>query len=59
MQNRSVLTLTARQLERLRMLSDWQLQQMGYDPIEVTNACRSLDEWFDKLRYENWKLGAR
>jgi hypothetical protein len=29
-------------LERLRMLMDWQLVQMGYDPMSITLACMDL-----------------
>lgn len=30
-------------LNQLRMLMDWQLRQLGYDPMSVTIACRKLD----------------
>lgn len=30
-------------LEQLRMLMDWQLRQLGYDPDSVTEACRKAD----------------
>lgn len=30
-------------LEQLRMLMDWQLRELGYDPASVTAACREAD----------------
>lgn len=30
-------------LEQLRMLMDWQLRELGYDPQSVTEACRRAD----------------
>lgn len=30
-------------LERLRMLTDWQLRAMGFDPASVNEACRVAD----------------
>ncbi len=36
--------MTRRKLEELRMLADWQLVQMGYDPIEITLACLALED---------------
>jgi hypothetical protein len=35
--------LTARKLEQLRMLADWQLVERGYDPAAITAACLALD----------------
>lgn len=31
-------------LERLRMLADWQLRQLGYDPAGICAACRLADD---------------
>jgi hypothetical protein len=31
-------------LEQLRMLMDWQLRELGYDPVSVTEACWKADE---------------
>lgn len=41
---KTTIGLNDRQIDRLRMLADWQLRQMGYDPAEVTARCRELDE---------------
>ncbi len=30
-------------LENLRMLSDKQLEQMGYDPVSITVACLQVE----------------
>lgn len=30
-------------LEQLRMLMDWQLRELGYDPQSVNEACRKAD----------------
>lgn len=30
-------------LEQLRMLMDWQLRTLGYDPDSVSEACRKAD----------------
>ena len=37
-------TINRRQLERLRMLADWQVRQEGFDPIDITMACLRLEE---------------
>jgi hypothetical protein len=31
-------------LEQLRMLMDWQLRRLGYDPDSVTALCLKADE---------------
>jgi hypothetical protein len=31
-------------LEQLRMLMDWQLWDLGYDPTSINEACRLADE---------------
>jgi len=31
-------------LEQLRVLMDWQLRQLGYDPTSVTEACLKADD---------------
>lgn len=36
------------ELHRLRMLADWQLREEGYDPIEVNQLCREVDEYLAK-----------
>lgn len=33
------LNINDRKLNQLRMLADWQLRNMGYDPIAVTLEC--------------------
>lgn len=33
--------ITAEKLTELRMLADWQLREMGFDPESVTTACQS------------------
>lgn len=37
------VTIDARELNRLRMLADWQVRQEGYDPDEVTRLCMEQD----------------
>ena len=36
--------MTKRKLEQLRMLADWQLIQLGYDPAEITQLCQQADD---------------
>lgn len=36
--------MNRRKLEQLRMLMDWQLRQLGYDPAEITRLCQEVDE---------------
>ena len=36
--------MTPRKLEQLRMLADWQLKQMGYDPQKITLLCLAKDD---------------
>ena len=36
--------MTDQKLEQLRMLADWQLRELGYDPAKVTAACLRKDE---------------
>lgn len=36
--------LTPAELNRLRMLADWQVRQEGYDPAEITRLCQEQDE---------------
>ena len=43
-------TLSPRKLEQLRMLADWQLVRLGYDPTEITNLCRDADEHAERLK---------
>lgn len=31
-------------LEQLRLLADWQLRELGYDPASVTQACLQRDD---------------
>ena len=31
-------------LTRLRKLADWQLREMGIDPVSVTLACQAYDD---------------
>jgi len=40
--------MNRRKLEQLRMLADWQLRQMGYDPMEITRLCGEADERDEK-----------
>jgi hypothetical protein len=35
---------TSRKLAQLRMLADWQLVEMGYDPAIITAMCLEADE---------------
>jgi len=37
-------------LKRLRMLADWQLRELGFDPASVTKACQEEDEERDRQR---------
>ena len=32
-----------RKLDTLRMLADWQLRELGYDPAEITRLCLEMD----------------
>lgn len=32
------------ELNRLRMLADWQLRELGHDPEEITRLCAESDE---------------
>jgi hypothetical protein len=34
--------ITSAKLAELRMLADWQLLEMGFDPISITLACMDL-----------------
>lgn len=36
--------MTRRKLEQLRMLADWQLVQLGYDPTDITARCLVVDQ---------------
>jgi hypothetical protein len=36
--------MNRRKLEQLRMLMDWQLRQLGYDPDLITRLCMEADE---------------
>lgn len=36
--------MAPRQLEKLRMLADWQLRELGHDPKEITRLCREKDD---------------
>jgi hypothetical protein len=36
--------MNRRKLEQLRMLADWQLRQLGYNPAEITRLCQEADE---------------
>ncbi len=40
---RSGQTISRRQLERLRMLMDWQIRQERYNPTDITLACLESD----------------
>lgn len=33
-----------RKLEQLRMLMDWQLVELGFDPLEINRLCQEKDE---------------
>ncbi len=33
------VNITAAKLDQLRMLADWQLRELGFDPQSVTVAC--------------------
>jgi hypothetical protein len=33
--------ISAKKLNDLRMLADWQLREMGFDPASVTAACET------------------
>lgn len=35
----NVANVNDRKLSQLKMLADWQLRNLGYDPIEVTLEC--------------------
>jgi len=43
------MRMTPRKLEQLRMLADWQLRQLGYDPMEITRLCREVDDAFERI----------
>lgn len=32
------------ELNRLRMLADWQLKELGHDPAEISRLCAEHDE---------------
>lgn len=36
--------MNRRKLEELRMLMDWQLRQLGYDPVVITRLCQQVDD---------------
>ena len=36
--------VTRQRLNQLRMLADWQLAELGFDPISINAACRAIDE---------------
>lgn len=33
--------ITSAKLNELRMLADWQLREMGFDPQSITTACET------------------
>jgi hypothetical protein len=35
------------------MLMDWQLRQLGYDPIEITRLCMKADERDEKATLDD------
>ena len=43
------MRMTPRKLEQLRMLADWQLRELGYDPMEITRLCQEVDEAFETI----------
>ena len=43
MNDKQLATLTDRKLDELRMLMDWQLRELGYDPAEITRRCNEQD----------------
>lgn len=38
------IKISEEQLNRLRMKADWQLRELGIDPVSVTIACQQLDD---------------
>jgi len=40
---RDTTTINRRKLEQLRMLADWQLVRLGYDPADITARCMAAD----------------
>lgn len=44
--------MSKRKLEQLRMLADWQLKQLGYDPTKITLACLAMEDAERAIREE-------
>ncbi len=42
------MLMNRRRLEQLRMLMDWQLIQLGHEPMEITRLCIEADERDEK-----------
>ena len=42
----NTVKITDEFLNRLRMLADWQIKEMGFDPDSITEACSKYDEQF-------------
>ena len=40
----NTVKITDEFLNRLRMLADWQIKEMGFDPDSITEACSKYDE---------------
>ncbi len=38
------IKITAKRLNELRMLAEWQLRELGIDPQSVNEACREYDD---------------
>lgn len=43
--------ITRKKLEELRMLADWQLRELGFEPITINNACRVAEACPHGFRY--------
>jgi hypothetical protein len=39
------IRVSAKYLQSIRMLMDWQLREMGIDPDSLVPACEALDEY--------------
>ena len=39
--------ITDKKLKELRKMMDWQLKEMGFDPMSINSACAKMDTEFD------------
>lgn len=45
--------ITSRKLDELRMLADWQIRELGFDPASITAACNERDDEWAGVKADN------